>query len=77
MYQTHSNKVSVITKKNLGKKRFDSDAMITTLKGIGIGVLTADCVPILLYESKKKLLDVFMLDGEVLFGNYRKYYKKI
>ena len=56
MYQTHSNKVSVITKKNLGKKRFDSDAMITTLKGIGIGVLTADCVPILLYESKKKIV---------------------
>ena len=30
--------------------------MITTLKGIGIGVLTADCVPILLYESKKKIV---------------------
>ena len=56
MYQTHSNKVSIITRKNLGKKRFHSDAMITTLKGIGIGVLTADCVPILLYENKKKIV---------------------
>ncbi len=56
MYQTHSNKVSIITKKNLGKKRFHSDAMITTLKGIGIGVLTADCVPILLYENKKRIV---------------------
>ena len=56
MYQTHSNKVSIITKKNLGKKRFHSDAMITALKGIGIGVLTADCVPILLYENKKRIV---------------------
>ena len=56
MYQTHSNKVSIITRKNLGKKRFHSDAMITTLKGIGIGVLTADCVPILLYENKKRIV---------------------
>ncbi len=56
MYQTHSNKVSIITKKNLKRKRFHSDALITTLKGIGIGVLTADCVPILLYEKKKKIV---------------------
>ena len=53
MYQTHSNKVSIITEANLKKKRFHSDAMITALKGIGIGVLTADCVPIILYEKKK------------------------
>ena len=56
MYQTHSNKVSIITRKNLGKKRFHSDAMITTLKGIGIGVLTADCVPLLLYDNKKNMI---------------------
>lgn len=56
MYQTHSNKVSVITAKNLRKKRFPCDALITKLKGVGIGVLTADCVPILLYEKKKKII---------------------
>ena len=56
MYQTHSNKVTVITRKNLRKKRFHSDAIITKLKGVGIGVLTADCVPILLYEKKKKII---------------------
>ncbi len=56
MYQTHSNKVSIITRKNLRKKRFSSDAIITKLKGIGIGVVTADCVPILIYEKKKKII---------------------
>ena len=56
MYQTHSNKVSIITAANLRKKRFHSDAMITTLRGIGISVLTADCVPILLYEKKKRIV---------------------
>ena len=56
MYQTHSSKVSIITEANLKKKRFHSDAMITALKGIGIGVLTADCVPIILYEKKKRIV---------------------
>ena len=31
-------------------KRILSDAIITQMKGIGLGVVTADCVPILLYD---------------------------
>jgi copper oxidase (laccase) domain-containing protein len=32
------------------------DAVITDLKGIAIGVKTADCVPILLYDRSKNLI---------------------
>ena len=55
MRQTHSNKVVVIKKHNL-KKRINSDAIITNIKGIGLGVLTADCVPILIYDYRNKVV---------------------
>ena len=64
MNQTHSNKVIVIDDENKGKK-FNSDALITKLKGVALGVLTADCVPIILYDEKNKIISLFMLVGKV------------
>ena len=55
MHQTHSNKVMEINKNNY-RKRIIADAMVTKLKGISIGVLTADCVPILLYDVENKII---------------------
>jgi len=49
MHQTHSNKV-VEVKRNNYKKKIKADAMVTKMKGISLGVLTADCVPIILYD---------------------------
>ncbi len=54
MHQTHSNKVIQI-KKNYGRKLI-SDAIITNIKGIALGVVTADCVPILLFDYKNKII---------------------
>ena len=51
MNQTHSNKVVVINKNNQDVKRFNSDALITNIKNISISVLTADCVPVLIYDK--------------------------
>ena len=56
MHQTHSNKVIVINKKNKESKNFYSDALITNVRGHGLGVVTADCVPIILYDSKNKYI---------------------
>ena len=56
MYQTHSNKVIVINKKNQNSKRFNSDALITKLRGVALGVVTADCVPIILYDAKNQII---------------------
>jgi len=51
MNQTHGNKVVVINKNNQDVKRFNSDALITNIKNISISVLTADCVPVLIYDK--------------------------
>ena len=56
MHQTHSNKVVIINKKNKDLKKFNSDALITKLKGVALGVVTADCVPIILYDVKNQII---------------------
>ncbi len=56
MHQTHSNKVVSIDEKNKNKKNLRCDAIITKLKGFGLGVVTADCVPILLFDSSNKII---------------------
>ena len=56
MHQSHSNKVIVIDKKNKNLKYFNSDAIITKVKGLALGVLTADCVPIILYDLKNQII---------------------
>ena len=56
MNQSHSNKVIIVDKKNLNKKKFNSDALVTELKNITIGVLTADCVPIILFNETNDVI---------------------
>ena len=56
MHQTHSNKVIVISDRNKNYKKIKSDAIITKLKGFGLGVVTADCVPIILYDYQNKII---------------------
>tara|TARA_B110000438_G_scaffold188750_1_gene180364 strand:- start:1967 stop:2728 length:762 start_codon:yes stop_codon:yes gene_type:complete len=57
--QIHSNKFYFIDKKNKFKKnKFEGDAIITDKKNIPIGVLTADCAPILIYDKNKKIISV-------------------
>ena len=55
MHQTHSNKVIEIKKNNYRKKVF-ADAMITKMKGLALGVVTADCVPIIIYETNNEII---------------------
>ena len=40
----------------LNKRKIKADAVITDQRKLPIAVLTADCVPILLYDSKKDLI---------------------
>ncbi len=49
MHQSHSNRVTHIKPNNRNNK-INSDAMITKIQRIALGVVTADCVPILLYD---------------------------
>ena len=65
MNQTHSNKVILINENNVSDVQFSADAIVTKLKGVALGVLTADCVPILLYDKKQKSFQQYMWAGEV------------
>ena len=56
MKQYHSDKFFII-KSNLKKKLF-GDGMITKKRGLALGVLTADCAPILFYDKEKKIIGV-------------------
>ena len=55
MHQTHSNKVVEIKKYNF-KNKVNADAIITKMNDIAIGVLTADCVPIIICDVRNKIV---------------------
>jgi len=57
LHQIHSNKFNFIDKKyKFNKKKIKADALITNIKKVAIGVLTADCAPILIYDQKLKII---------------------
>ena len=55
MHQTHSNKVQEINEKNFRRTVY-SDSIITRMNQIALGVVTADCVPILVFDKKNKII---------------------
>ena len=56
MHQTHSNNVIVVDEKNKKNEKLVTDALVTDLEGIALAVLTADCVPIILYDKKNNII---------------------
>lgn len=57
--QTHSTTGYEITEHNLVDCKpfsLQGDYLITNISGIGLGILTADCLPILLYDPKHKAI---------------------
>jgi len=54
--QIHSDKFIFINKKYKHKIKPKADAVITNQKKLPIAVLTADCVPILIYDNKKEII---------------------
>ncbi len=55
--QTHSDKVAVLKSlESGGESLSNTDALITNLKGVCIAVMSADCVPILLYDKSNKAI---------------------
>ena len=58
-HQIHSNKFVYIDKKfKVTNERIKADAVITDQEKTPIAVLTADCVPILLYDKKRNMIAV-------------------
>jgi polyphenol oxidase len=55
--QIHSNKFIYLNKNsNIKNRSISADAIISEKKKIPIAVLTADCVPILIFDKKRKMI---------------------
>ncbi len=54
MSQVHETDVAVI--REIAEKPPKADALVTTSKGIALGVLTADCVPVLLADARNGVI---------------------
>ena len=56
LHQIHSNKLVYINEKSKFKSKIKADAVITNQKNLPIGILTADCVPILICDERKNFI---------------------
>jgi len=54
--QIHSNKIIYFENKNSIENKLTGDAIVTKVQDVAIGILTADCAPILLYDHTKKII---------------------
>jgi YfiH family protein len=55
--QVHSDLIHVVRSRTPDK--FVGDGLVTDLRGIALGILTADCFPVLLVDSKHKAVGAF------------------
>ena len=68
--QIHSAKVEIISKKNL-KNKIQVDGIITKDKDISLAILTADCAPIFIYDSKNTFICALHCGWKGCFKNNR------
>jgi len=69
--QIHSNKFYFINKNyKFKKKKLNGDALITNVKKIALGVLVADCVPVLIYDKNLKIISA-------IHAGWKSVYKEI
>ena len=54
LYQVHSDKVVRLTE--VPAERLEADGMVTNVPGIGLGILTADCTPILFSDGENGVI---------------------
>ncbi|MFY9153900.1 MAG: peptidoglycan editing factor PgeF [Prolixibacteraceae bacterium] len=54
--QTHSDQVVIVDSDNRSATIPETDALITNERGVFVCVQTADCVPVLLFDTQKKVV---------------------
>ena len=52
--QIHGNSIAVISK--APKQNIEVDGFVTKVPGLALGILTADCAPLLIADKKKKII---------------------
>ena len=73
LHQIHSNKFYFVGKRRY-KKKFVGDALITNKKKIILGILTADCAPIIIYDPKLKYISALHVGWK---GAYKEIIKRV
>ncbi len=56
VYQIHSADVVTVTDRSTDTRAIKADAMVTTLPDIALGVLAADCAPVLLADGQAEVV---------------------
>ena len=56
LYQTHSAKAWIVIPPWDSGHRREADAMATNVPGVALGILTADCAPVLLADAEAKVV---------------------
>lgn len=56
--QTHSNVAMYLDTQTKEDERVNADALVTDIAGLGIGILTADCAPVLFAGKKENGSDI-------------------
>ena len=73
--QIHSSKFYFINKNyKFKKKKLNGDALITNIKKIALGVLVADCVPVLIYDKNLKIISAIHVGWKSV---YKEIIKKV
>lgn len=54
--QVHGTGIVAVSRQTPKKALAQTDALITNERGIGIAVLSADCVPVLLYDKRRRAI---------------------
>ncbi len=68
MDQVHSNTVALVTKENRGKVIDETDGLVSQDIDTFLGVVTADCIPLLFYDPKKKVTSAVHAGWRGLFS---------
>lgn len=55
-YQTHSTRVADVERPHLATDAPEVDAMVTDRPGIALGILTADCAPVLFADAEARVI---------------------
>ena len=56
-HQVHGSRVAIVNRPGMTREELEGfDAFVTNLPGVAIGVRTADCVPVLLYDPVRRVV---------------------
>ena len=56
-HQVHGSRVAIVDRPGMTREELEGyDAFVTNLPGVAIGVRTADCVPVLLYDPEERVV---------------------